>query len=419
METQRHRVGFLDRRAAGSRVWVVANPIAELDRETLLAALERFSETEAGKRVTALPDRSKSVWSAQWPPTALGVEDFPEDPDFPTIIDYLCKRTDAAPIQLVQGDEFLCVGIDHGLGDGFFILCVMAAMSHAATVEHLADGVAGPDARSVRYPMRLALLSLMRSPVSFTEAVRGTWRLRAMLAKRRNHVRVLPKTAGAAPAEFHSQGAVFACSANGFVDVIAAHRASQVGDPSLAAVVMVSICQAMRERKLAIADDIQVVADLRRYLPKGRWTASNFNAVTTLECGESVTSSEFTASIDAQVIAAAPLLTAAASRLGGRRFPRMHRVRAEAVEEAGQRAPLVLTFSDLTKLPVQRINWKRPNDAKIAVILPPGSPRHIAIGFIILGQGAVQVTASFYEGAVDRSEVVAALELALDGEHLR
>lgn len=404
-------MGRLDVRAAGFRVWVVAGPVDPPPTATIVGALDRLGSGGPLRRVGLQPSPVSSRWRFDPIPGPGAVLAEPAVPvrDAVQFAEGLASVRPTTPVVIARSGEYLAFGFDHGIGDAHIMLAVIIAVSHAG--KPTGTGPVAP--ANTNHPFRWALPALIRSPRKLSAGLKG---VSSVLPQARRRVRPGRSRSTVPPSPQDAPVVVFVRSAPGFVTALSGYRRAAGLRVSLAVLVMTAICEAFRATGVEFDDRAEVVTDLRRYLPAGRSTLANFTSVVSVPCPPGTTAQQFGDALTGELASAAPLLLTAGSLLRARSSRRRAAGGEPRAAPADPTGGAVLSFSDLTKLELERIAWTRPNEAEFMVMLPPGSAAHLTIALYQLGDGEIQVTATFFPEAADVAKVRQGLELALSGE---
>lgn len=339
------------------------------------------------------------------------------------ILDHVTGRRFVAPISVSQAGEYLCVACDHGLGDSHFIWEVCAALTHGNADTGFLEPLAAP---TMTNPLVSALFDSAKStPRLFVRAAVGLWKpawslFRSYVVARVNRLRVVPSRPAGDQEERYV--AVWSKSDPGFIEEVRRYRDSKHPSASVNAILMLSICRALQECGASLHDELEVLVDLRRFLPRDNFTFANFHTITRMNIGTQPSVEEFSASL--RLKAGSPnQLLALAGYLAVSRVRKLFARRSRKTEpplcRPAKSAQTILTISDVSKSPsLAKIAWARPDDAEIASAAPPTGQSHISIFINITPNGSVQLTASFYASHIDKLLVARGLSRALSSATL-
>jgi hypothetical protein len=186
---------------------------------------------------------------------------------------------------------------------------------------------------------------------------------------------------------------------------------------------MLSICRALQECGASLHDELEVLVDLRRFLPRDNFTLANFATVTRINIGMQPSVEEFSASLR-QAVGSLNQLFKLAGYLAVNRvqmlFARRTRKPEPPLRRPAKSGQSILIISDVSKSPSRaKIAWARPDDAEIASASPPGDQSNISIFINTTPNGSVQLTASFYASHIDKLLVSRGLRQALSSVALK
>jgi hypothetical protein len=342
------------------------------------------------------------------------------------ILDHVVGRRSVAPISVSQAGEYLCVACDHGLGDSHFIWEVCAALTHGNTDTGFVEPLAAP---TMTNPLVSALFDAAKSTprlLFIRAAAIGLWKpgwsfFRSNAVALVNRLRVVPSRPAGDQDERYV--AVWSKSDPGFIDEVRRYRDSKHPRASVNAILMLSICRALQECGASLHDELRVLVDLRRFLPRDNFTFANFVAVARMNIGTQPSVEEFSASLRQTVGSLNQLFTLAEYLAVDRvrmLFARRTRKTKPPLCRPAKSAQSILTISDVSKTPsLAKIAWARPDDAEIASAAQPGDQSHISIFINITPNGSVQLTASFYASHIDKLLVARGLSRALSSVALK
>jgi hypothetical protein len=341
------------------------------------------------------------------------------------ILDHVVGHQLAVPIAVSQAGEYLCVACDHGLGDSHFIWEVCAALTQRNTDTGFVEPLAVP---TMTNPLISAFFDAAKStPRLFVRAAAiGLWKpvwsyLRRYVVALVNRLRVVPSRPAGDQDERYV--AVWSKSDPGFIDEVRRYRDSNHPSASINAILMLSICRALQECGASLHDELEVLVDLRRFLPRDNFTLANFATVTRINIGMQPSVEEFSASLR-QAVGSLNQLFKLAGYLAVNRvqmlFARRTRKPEPPLRRPAKSGQSILIISDVSKSPSRaKIAWARPDDAEIASASPPGDQSNISIFINTTPNGSVQLTASFYASHIDKLLVSRGLRQALSSVALK
>jgi len=410
------RVGSLDVAMAGNPVWVVAGPVAGDVERRFPDVLARMAAHGPRFRVGLIPTAGGRLWKHTDKPGALLETDLSGARTPEQILERLVGRPATAPISVAQVGAYACVCFDHGIGDSHVMMEVLAALAAAGSHRDFVEPAPNPSVTD--HPFRTALTTYVRSssrrglPVAefaqFTCVTLGHKIRRAFrdLADSRGQVTVRPECE-----------VVHVASVPRLLTTVRAWRDDHHPGASVTSIITWSIHRALRDSGIHIADELNVLIDLRRLLPPGVETLANLCTIVKVEAGENVTVDEFSERFRVRTSSGWPLIKTAAHlslgriafALGSRPKPKWHPV----AEPLGSRT-IEVTVSDISKIPsTSKLRFATPDAATLAVALPPGSGRSLTVALWASPAGRVQATATLPAGLIDRETLRCALESGL------
>jgi hypothetical protein len=421
--TRTVRVGQLDVAGAGAPVWFVVGPVDGDAGSRAGEVLDRMAALGPRFRVGLQPSPDTRRWNFTDKPS-LNAEptfDISGCATAQEILDRVVGRPPAAPISVGQAGEHLCICFDHGIGDANLMMETVAALSHKQAPNGFVDPLPAP---TIANPVRSATIHCLKSAprqvirhaVSLANTARSSASVRARSAARGD------EPIAESGKEVKDYCAVFVKSEPHFADELRIWRDATRTRASVTGLVIWSIYRALREAGIALADDCEVVVDLRRFLPDAAQTLSNFIAVARVRAGAGISHQKFCDELRATAKSIGTLVKVVAYVASVRALAavRSHRSKPpRLVVGPMQHASVRLTISDFSKAPSNaKLLWTRPVDAELAVALPPGSASHLSIAVWVAGNGSIQATATFPASLVDTETVRNALQMALISENL-
>ena len=420
---RRHiRASLVDWRFAGLPVGVVAGPF-DVWPGTALDILNRMADLGPDYRVCVKPDTERRRWQILTPDASWML---PEGLCVPNDVEVSLARCFAhRPVGAVAvrvSDRFVFLRFDHGLGDAFVMMEILAAFT--GNQPH-PDGFGEPRPTvDTRHPVPEAIVrSIVGNPGQHMRVVRnGLQALRSRQAIRSGEQSNNPagidsaqeKVASEATPSSLDPGAVQSVvvrSAGDFLEDLKELR-GQIGRDriTIAALLAHRITDAFAVEIPRLADTVGVVVDLRRCLPPGRGTLSNVNAVAAVPftADPATFGTAYTAAVNAPTLPARLGMALARARL--------HARLGKVATTAGTVGPVGLSISDLTRHPTAaKLAWtSQPGDGghTFGIALPPGGPNSIAVAVTQVG-AEMNLTATFYSNCVESDAVRRALQSAL------
>ena len=422
----KHKVGQLDVAVARLHVVTIVKPAISNSAERAPSVLNRMAARGPRYRVGLVPSATSRRWDFSDEPGSWCTQSFDISGQHSTqeILDHVVGHRLVVPISVSQAGEYLCVACDHGLGDSHFIWEVCAALTHGNSDTGFVEPLAAP---TMTNPLVSALFDAAKStPRLFVKDAIGL--LKPAWSFFRSYVVALINRPHVAPSrptgdQDEKYVAVWSKSDPGFIEEVRRYRDSKHPNASVNAILILGICRALQECGASLHDELEVLVDLRRFLPGDNFTFANFVTVTRMNIGTQPSVEEFSASLRLTVGSLNQLFTLAGYLAVNRvrmRFARRTRKTEPPLRRPAKSAQSILTISDVSKSPsLAKIAWARPDDAEIASAAPPTDQSHISIFINITPNGSVQLTASFYASHIDKLLVARGLSRALSSVALK
>jgi len=427
-DQRKYRTGELDLLYAEMPVWIVIGPIAPTDQADMANAFDAIARGGPKNRVGLLTSRSERHWRFVARPGSTAVRSAcpvvcrnAEE----ALVTAMTVRPDA-PLAAWRCGEYLCLFYDHGLGDGRFIQRVLATLSDPAAVASFD----APGTTYTRHPFAVALWAgLRREP---GQLVRDLLHMGSSLdAWLRGHAQAAVSrrartTAGQPPAvaqaaEDEPTTACFS-SAPTYLEELRRHRDAHHPGVSTTALVMYSICKSMASLGANLSGNIEILSDLRRFLPEGSETLANFVATVAVPFSARTTPEDFGAALTREVTSYRSVLKLIAVQMVSTLRPSLWRPRrtcGDWVAASDDRSTQV-TITDFTRFPADaQIRWSDSSRSEVAVSTPPYSRRHLVIVLCSSGDNRLQLTVRFHESHIDRPAVRRMIEHALSPARFR
>jgi hypothetical protein len=424
----RARVAWQDVPFAKGAIWQVCGPIAPLTPELAARTLNNMAGHGPGTRVGLIPQAGTRRWKFDDRPGDTAVDaDFTFDSDdINEMLAQMMTTSPNVPIWIAPrggGGEYVCMYVDHGVGDAHLIIELFVAMTLAAQHADFVPPIPGS--------MRTPLLSCFWNAAK--EDPKGLWSEakalgKTFIARRRSRSDGQPQEPAGESQAIQSQPmraeselptAVFVKSQVGYADELRAYRERTGQTVSVSTLIMRSLYHAFRDAGVNLSDDLLVLTDMRRFLPEGRWSLANLSGAVSVAVTPEMTAEEFTAAVFWQVTSRKPLLrlmgTAVAARLKG--LPAMVDL-AQSQSPPPTDEPLKMSVSDVSKIPACKKGVLKPGydkkDVHLAIAVASPDPTYISICMLNPPHdGAVHLTASFYASRIDPEIVRKALAQAL------
>jgi hypothetical protein len=414
--TERVPVGSLDIAMAGDPVWVVAGPVAGDVQSQFTDVLARMAAHGPRLRVGLIPATAGRSWEYTDKPGALLKTDLTGARTPEQILERVLGRPAPAPISLVQVGEYVCVCFDHGIGDSHVMMEMLAAIIARNSPRGFVEPV--PDPAIIDRPLRTALVTYARSSkhrgrltVEFAQSTFTT-----VVRKARSTFRNFTAQRGHA-AMVRGYEAILVESKPGLVRDVRGWRDARHPGASVTSVIILSIHRALRAAGIPVADDVDVLIDLRRLLPQGVETLANLCTIVKVDAGRNMTFDEFSEQFRVRTSSGWPLVKTAA-HLGLGRIAFAFGLRPKPkwwlAGKPADSGLVEVTVSDISKIPSAfKLDFTRPEVAVLAVALPPGTTRSVTLALWLSAAGQVQVTATMPPGLIDRNTLRRALDTAL------
>lgn len=422
-----YKVRQLDVAAAGTPVVVILKPIRPDAAERAPAVLNKMAERGPRYRIGLIPSTTSRKWSFTDNPGAWGIRSFDISgrSTMEGIVEHVAGLDSPTPLSVAQAGEYLCISVDHGVGDSRVLTEVWAGVTHAESEAGFIEPLATPTATN---PLLAALLNIAKaSPWLLAKEAIGSWRpvwsvfRRILVALLNQQPTVASQSAGDHDPDERFT-AVWVTSGPGFIEEVRHYRDSNHPGASVSAVMMLSIYRALQECGVSLRSELEFAVDLQRFLPANNEPFANFFSIARMNLGAQPSVEEFSAAVRLTARSPRTLL-----RLAG--YLGVSRARALFArrEMAGRPLPrptgsglATLLFSDTSNAPgLAKIAWARPEDAEIAIVTAPADQSHIAISICSVPNGSVQLTASFYASHIEKSLVIQALGQALASPAVR
>jgi hypothetical protein len=420
------RVAWQDVPFAKGAIWVVCGPIAPLTPELVARTLNNMASHGPATRVGLIPAGGTRKWKFDSRPGDAAVETdlkFDTD-DVNKILTQFMKTSPEVPIQVVApgAGDYVCMYVDHGVGDAHLIIELYVALSQAAKYGDFVPPVPG----SMKTPLLSSFWNATKSDP------KGMWSEALDLVKSAAGRRLSRSNNDHAPQDVTTEPpvldvrpgsatAVFVKSREGYIDELRAYRASSGQTATVTTYVIRSIYHALRNAGIDVSDDILVMMDLRRFLPPGRWSLANLSAPVVVSVTPDMSSEEFTAAAFWQVASRKPLLRmmgrAVAARIQG--LPAAEDMVNSQNNGMRVKRPLIISISDVTKIPASEKKSFKPgfevDDINLAIALQAPDPSYVNICMITAPEDrAIHLTATFYDSHLDPELARGALKKALE-----
>jgi hypothetical protein len=416
----KHKVGLLDVAAMGSPAVVIVKPARSDSAEHAPSILNRMAARGPRYRVGLVPSPTSRKWDFCHEPGSWCTQSFDisGQHSMQEILDHVVGQPLVEPISVSQSGEYLCVACDHGIGDATVVTDVCAALMGGLPNTGLVEPLTAP---TMTNPLFATLFEAAKAtPRLFVKDTIGllkpAWSFfRSYVVALINRPHAVPST----PTEDQDEKyvAVWSKSDPKFIEEVRRYRDSKHPNASVKAILIMGICRALQECGILLNDELEVVVDMRRFLPPDKFTLANFFAIGRVNIGTQPSVDEFAAALRLMVGSLNPLFRLAAY-LAVTRVRMLFALRTRKTEQP-VRGPAksdqsTLTISDHSNSPsFAKLAWVRTDDIEVASAVPPTGRSHISISMCTPPNGSVQLTATFYASHVDKLLVARGLSRAL------
>lgn len=418
--SRKHKVGLLDVAATGSPAVVIVKPVRSDSAEDAPSILNRMAARGPRYRVGLVPSPTSRRWDFCHEPGSWCTESFDisGQHSMQELLDHVVGQPLVEPISVSQSGEYLCVACDHGVGDATVVTDVCGALMGGFPETGLAEPLTAP---TMTNPLLATLFGAAKAtPRLFVKdtiaLLKPAWSFfRSYVATLINRPPVVPSMPTGDDDEKYV--AVWSKSDPKFIEAVRRYRDSEHPNASVKAILIMAICRALQDCGVLLNDELEVVVDMRRFLPIGKSTLANFFAIGRVNIGTQPSVDEFAAALRLMVGSLNPLFRLAAyltvtqvKMLFGRRTRKTERpVRGPAKSDQS-----TLTISDHSNSPsFAKLPWVCTDDIEVASAVPPTGRSHISISMCTPPDGSVQLTATFYASHVDKLLVAQGLSRAL------
>jgi hypothetical protein len=418
--------GQLDVLVSGQPIWVIAGPMDAGGPAAIAASLCQLSAGDPRRRLGLIPKRYSHTWA--FDPGTLEDATLQIPVSLPPVVDSAGAITAAlnsvlrsnldirVSVAVIPDGDFPVFHFDHGLGDAHIVMKAIAAVSCSGAGDDMFPTAS--DIPNVRYPAVWAALNAARTaPGTFVSAIWAVFQdkmggVRSRLGERSQSRGEPHRVLGTS----EPYCAVFLKSPSDYAARVRRYRAAHQLNMSVSALTMYFIGRALNAAGIPLSG-VEVLVDLRRYLPDSRFTWANFTAVSRIEFRPDRTAQEFAEKLATNLTSTRPLIEhvggMAKLRLISLASPR-HRDTAWVAGERSATGAATLTLSDISRLPaVADVRWRRGARPNLAVALPPASRSHIAILICAPCPDEFQLTATFFPTEFDVDTIRDALSQAL------
>jgi hypothetical protein len=416
----KYKVGQLDVAATGSPIVVIVKPAISHSAEHAPSILNWMAARGPRYRVGLVPSTTSRTWDFCHEPGSWCTQSFDisGQQSMQEILDYVVGEPLRRPISVSQAGEYLCVVCDHGIGDMNIVMEVCATLMGKLPYTGLRKPLAAP---MMTNPWFATLFDAAKvTPRLFVKDAIGllkpAWSFfRSYVAALINRPHVVPS--GPTGDQDEKYVAVWSKSDPEFIEEVREYRDSKHPNASVKAILMLRICRALQECGVSLSDELEVAVDMRRFLPRDKFTLANFFAIGRVNIGAQPSVDDFAAALRLMVGSVSTLFRLAGYLAVNRAemlFARRTRKTEQPVRGPAKADQSILTISDHSNSPfVTSLAWARPDDFEIASAVPPTGRSHISVATSTAPNGSVQLTATFYASHIDKLLVAQGLSRAL------
>lgn len=407
------RVGQLDSRYAGEAVLLILGQANLRHESDIAAVIDRVSEFGPASRVVASPSRESTRWPMiSRPGASVLLADRSGGGVVDSIADCIERFADLRPdnpIAIWRCGRYVFVYCDHGLGDAVFFQKLTALVTNdrlpASLLAAGTDNVSSPVTTALRHalitnPRRFLRDSMviLRAAKNSTKGTEG--RETSDVARRGDHREHFSAyfASGSTIGEFRSL------------------RDRCHPGVSVVALIMHRVCESFAAMHSDLAPEVEVLVDLRRYLPGGARTQGNFNSVVRIPFSAGVTPLAFGRALNDELHSYRPLIALAGSvaRAKWRAARDRRRTARDPLPPDSGTGAVQLTLTDFTRFVEGAvISYGRAEGSEMGLVTRPGSSRHVCVALAVSGDQRLQITANFDEGRVSRRLVKASVDRAV------
>lgn len=418
---RRHiRVSELDRLFAGDPMYLMLSHTEMRTDSEIEAILDRIADHGPASRVGVIPSSRNRRWDVVTSPGKAVVQQHPDcctdTHKLTNCVTCVTSRRPESPIEVWRCGRFVCIYCDHGLGDARFLQKVAAVITN----RRLSPDVLEVDVTNTENPLGRALLNaLMTDPLGVLRdsMMIGRSAGASMLAWRQG------KHGGSSTAELIHAGdqddsfSAYFASGSGVAELRSVRDRWHPG-VSTTTLAMHMLCSSFLDSGADLASGVEVVVDLRRYLPKGVTTQGNFNAIVRLPFDASTTPMQFSNALRSELTSHRPLLALACSLARSKFRTVLDKIRWHPVRSTRQNcAPtrnVQLTISDFTRfVEGADVGWTHRGGSEMVTMTRPASEQHVCLVMSMSGDQRLQISACYHESHISRRMVAEAVDRAL------
>jgi hypothetical protein len=393
---RRTRAGRLNRLHTGLRVYYLIGPLKNMpDPQVIKAGLQGVAAGGSSQRAGLLPTRRGRRWVHDPTCDAISVttSDLPVGTDPARAIDLFASGTrEDTPLRIQTSGDWLFVDFDHGLGDVNFMAEILAVIASGSS------GYLPPEPLvNCEHPERAALIHALRNaPLAEVKSAKSTLHRRDGGPKVEGRLSEPASTA-------------YMRTATDFLDRVRDMRDRHYPGVSMTSLFTLALARSFGRHGIEIDNRVDVLVNLRRYLPSDKGTLSNFVGVLTVPIDQSDDPRAVAAALNLHKAGYGPLTRQLASTLLSYRrpiSPEFSRWRTRS------RARLILT--DLSARDAMNKIEYQPNSTRICISKMPQRYSHQICISYVRSESELHMSASFYRSCHDAQKVQLALEFFAD-----
>jgi NRPS condensation-like uncharacterized protein len=393
----------IDQQFAGARVQYIAGPLNIRGLESLKRSVRLVSARGPEHRIGLHPDRTSRKWKYGPDEPSVSVTEVAPTSSQTEVAETLRKLAELPfdfPITIRVCGDYIHAVFDHGIGDAHYMQEIVALL----TGDEEAALQAWPTP-STRYPALVALRHVMHSDRSgLVSAMRG------LLDRQRTRS---PADTDVVERLSEAQAVAFARSNADFVESVRA-LSKQGASASITSMVITAVIRSLRMHGIEPKPTAGVLIDLRRYLPDGAVTLSNFVAIVPVSTAVESRAADLEKALMSEMTSYRPLVAHAAAQ-AKLALKRPADVSGPwLVESPAQRARLNFSDATATRGALKKFSWAcdERGDRTMAAMLPLTFSDQITVTMTRVGSG-FQLTASFFASQFDENKIQGALSAVL------
>jgi hypothetical protein len=422
-DSRTYSVGELDLYFAEVPLWAVIGPVPNFDDAQLVETVNSIARGGPQNRVGLLPSRREKRWRfVSDPGTTLLRPPCPRDcTDIEQVLEHATTVRPDVPLAVWRCGDYLCLYFDHGLGDSRLVQRILVALTNGPEHFHVDTSAT----KTTRLPLAVALLTaIRRRPGQMLKDVgriarsSGSRMLSTPAADHGGEVDEVVGRYALVPTP-EEAGTVFVSSGSTFMDELREYRDKNHPTVSTNVMMLLAICTSLASQGVDLLPEVEILTDLRRFLPGQLTTLANFVAVVEVPFSSGATAEGFDAKLRSELasyqsviklIALLALFKIRYSWIRGGDLPY-----PEDLAHSSASEPTIVTISDFARAPVSsKIRWADVSRSQWATVTPPATLRHLQIHTTFSGDNRLQLTARFFRAHLEPDVVRAALTRAVD-----